>query len=265
MHDGFRRYAIGLGADAFAALSAGVDFEDVAPGRLGTHLVDVSPRGVPLVRTTSRYSRPAGRFSAAHRQAAAAVRAAVGATEGAAFDNALIEIYDRAYCKMGYHCDQALDLAPGSLIAVYTCYERPLDASARRTLEIRDKVSRAEASIVLEHDTAVVFSLDVNARHVHRIVLRSQARSSGDGAAPDNRWLGLTLRSSKTHIRFGDDGPRFADGRRLTLADETQRRTFYRLRGQENREVGFVYPRVDFTISAADLLPPAGLIEAVRR
>ena len=43
---------------------------------------------------------------------------------------------------------------------------------------------------------------------------------------------------------------------RLTLADDEQRREFYRLRRRENNETDFTYPRMTYTISESDLMPP---------
>ncbi len=243
-----------LGGGQFEALARGVDFEDVTSGRVGNQLVDVGELGVPLVRTTTQYTRPAHRFSGAHREVAEAIRRVAG--EALSFDNALIEIYDRAYFKMGYHSDQALDLAPGSHIALYSCYERPDSRASLRTLEVKDKATGEQTSIVLEHDSVVWFSLETNTRYAHKIVL--DPVPSPRSPEPDNRWLGLTLRKSRTHVRFDDGLPRFADGAPLVLADEAQRKAFYRLRGQENRSMEFTYPRLDYTISAADMLAPVG-------
>lgn len=259
--EGFRVYAVELGRGMFESLAAGVDFEAVGRGRLGTHLVDVCDRGVPLVRTTSRYERPASRFTTAHRGVVEAVRRVVTddpSHDGSApsFNNALIEIYDRAYFKMGFHSDQALDLEPGSVIALYSCYERPDRPTAQRTLVVQSKTTEAATSIALGHNSVVLFSLATNARHRHKIVLKSRPLPASD--ALDNRWLGLTLRQSKTFIRFDGGQPRFWDGAPLRLADADERRAFYRLRGEENRGSAFSYPRLDYTISRADLLDPGG-------
>jgi len=243
---------------AFDALSSGVDFEDVTKGRVGNHLVDVSEAGVPIVRTTTRYEKPAHCFSAAHHEVVRCIQQAARRNptlqKVPAFNNALIEIYGREYHKMGYHSDQALDLAEGSFIALYSCYERPDDRSALRTLKVKEKTGDEETSILLEHNSVVLFSLETNTRHLHKIVL--EPKPSPNTEAPDNRWLGLTFRESGTYLRFEDGAARLANGDLLQLADEDQRKSFYRMRGQENRDMAFVYPEVGFTISAADLLEP---------
>ena len=235
-----------LGADPFAALSEGVDFMELGKGRVGTHLVEPGERGVPLVRTTARYTRAPSRFAPAHRAVASAIEEAAGVP---GFNNALIEVYDRGYTKMGYHSDLALDLEAGSFIALYSCYARPADRVGWRTLEVKAKEDGARTSIVLEHGSVVLFSLEANAAHTHRIVLGQQAQRE-----PENRWLGLTLRRSGTWVRHEGGQVLFADGTPLTLAEGEDAKAFYRLRGRENRELGFAWPRVDVTLSEADLL-----------
>lgn len=44
----------------------GIDFESIAKGRMGNHLVKVNDKGVPIVRTTTKYNVPAHDFSAIH-------------------------------------------------------------------------------------------------------------------------------------------------------------------------------------------------------
>ncbi|KAB2389984.1 hypothetical protein F9B16_01700 [Actinomadura montaniterrae] len=46
------------------------------------------------------------------------------------------------------------------------------------------------------------------------------------------------------------------EGARLTLADDEQRREFYRLRRRENNETDFAYPLLTYTVSESDLMPP---------
>ena len=72
----------------------------------------------------------------------------------------------------------------------------------------------------------------------------------------ENPWLGLTFRTSKTIVRHRDGRAHFHDGTRLTLADDEQRRELYRLRHRENNEVDFSYPRISYTVSESDLMPP---------
>ncbi|MEL6177523.1 MAG: alpha-ketoglutarate-dependent dioxygenase AlkB [Myxococcota bacterium] len=254
----FVTYRLDMKADMFDTLSRSVDFEAITSGRQGNHLVDVSERGVPIVRTTTQYKRPAHHFAPIHHQITDAIQRAASAQFGAlSFNNALIELYDRNYIKMGYHSDQALDLEPGSFIALYSCYERPKAHASLRTLKIKSKTTHEETALVLEHNGVVLFSLETNRQYAHKIVLTPPP--SPHSTEPDNRWLGITFRSSKTYIQFREHRPYLTDGTVLQLADEAQRKAFYRLRGQENRQMDFSYPNtLHYTISLADTLEPKG-------
>ena len=230
----------------FEALAAGVALEAVGTGRWGNHLTRPAAEGVPIVRSTTRYTNPAHVFTDAHAEAADRVAAAH--PERPCFDHALLEIYDQRYAKMGYHCDQSLDLADYTFIAILSAYDAPLPASGAgmRRLCVKSKTTDERFELPMEPGTAIVFSTWTNTRYLHKIVLR---------AAAPVRWLGLTLRRSKTRVRY-DAVHTLPGGARLRLADEDERRAFYRLRGVENRGVGVRYPSLDYTISEADLRPP---------
>lgn len=253
----FTSHLLALEPAQFERLSGAVCFEELAAGRKGNHLIEPSARGVPLVRSTTPYHIPAHRFTPAHQQLITAIeRAADGALNvPLAFNHALIEIYDRAYYKMGYHCDQALDLEEGSWIALCSFYEQPTSLASRRTLMVKDKETGQERAILLEHNSVVLFSLEANGRYAHKIILDPPPAQAPQ--APENRWLGITLRQAATYLYFDQEqAPRFADQTPLTLASEEQCKVFYKLRGQENRSMGFDYPKLDFTISPADMLMP---------
>ncbi|MFH9138244.1 alpha-ketoglutarate-dependent dioxygenase AlkB [Streptomyces sp. NPDC017524] len=235
--------------DLFTELSASARLEDVGKGRRGAVLTRTDEaRGVPLVRTTTRYSSPAQRFRAVHERLARHVQERAALPVG--FNNALIESYTNAYTKMGSHSDQALDLADDSFIAVFSCYPRP-EAGPPRKLIFESKDSGDEKfEIPLSHHSVVVFSVDANRRLRHRIVLENPS-----GLA-DNLWLGVTFRTSKTFVLHRDGQAHLPQGARLTSADEEQRGEFYRLRRRENRETDFVYPSLTYTVSESDLMPP---------
>ncbi|HEY1056521.1 MAG TPA: hypothetical protein VGE24_15350, partial [Emticicia sp.] len=63
---GFYKITLPLESNLFDELSHSVDFEDVAKGRIGNHLVDAGENGVPIVRTTTKYTIPAHKFSSIH-------------------------------------------------------------------------------------------------------------------------------------------------------------------------------------------------------
>ncbi|WP_246342627.1 alpha-ketoglutarate-dependent dioxygenase AlkB [Actinomadura verrucosospora] len=233
----------------FAELSASTHWEDVGKGRRGAVLTKVDEAsGVPLVRTTTQYGSPAQRFRAVHERLAQRIqeRAALPF----AFNNALIESYTNAYRTMGSHSDQGLDLADGSFIAVFSCYQHA-GATPPRKLIFESKLASGEKfEIPLAHNSIVAFSTDSNRRLKHKIVLDPSPQ------ATENQWLGVTFRTSKTLVRFRDGHAFLPEGVHLTLADDEQKREFYRLRRRENNETDFVYPPLTYTISASDLMPP---------
>ncbi|MEU7117147.1 hypothetical protein [Streptomyces zaomyceticus] len=242
-------FPLPAGENPYPELSASVRWEDMGKGRRGAVLTRIDEAGaVPLVRTTSRYGSPAQRFRAVHERLARSVRERAALPHG--FNNALIENYTNAYRTMGAHSDQALDLADGSAIAVFSCYQHP-EAGPSRKLVFESKEPDGERfEIPLAHHGVVVFSVDVNRRLRHKIVWDSPA-----GAA-DNPWLGVTFRTSKTLVRFRDGQALLPGGERLVPADDEQRRAFYRLRRRENDETDFGYPPLTYTVSESDLMPP---------
>jgi hypothetical protein len=247
--DAIRSYTVPIAGNLFPELFASVRFEDVGKGRLGAVLVRIDESGaVPLVRTTTRYSVPAQRFGAVHERLAQQIQERL--TLAAGFNNALIECYTNAYKKMGSHSDQAVDLADGSFIAVFSCYEHP-EVGPPRKLVVESKGCGGDlVEIPLTHNSVATFSVDANRRFKHKIVLDVATRM------PENRWLGVTFRTSKTFVRFRGGRPFFSDGAHLVPADEEQRNEFYHLRRRENNETDFAYPPLTYTISESDLMPP---------
>lgn len=245
-----RTVAVTVEGNPFEELRDSVRFEELGRGRRGAVLVKYEESaGVPVVRTTSKYGTPAQPFRPAHEWLAERVRTAASLPVG--FNNALVEIYTNEYATMGAHSDQALDLADESFIAVYSCYEHPDRASPPRKLLVESKGPGGDrVDFPLTHGGVLVFSVGANRRFRHKIVLESSARQ------PENRWLGFTFRTSKTFVRYHAEQVSFEDGSPLTLADDEQRRDFYRLRGRENRETDFTYPRITYTLSESDLMPP---------
>ncbi|QPK43844.1 hypothetical protein H4W23_03920 [Streptomyces gardneri] len=247
--DEILRCALPIDDNPFAELSASTLWEDTGKGRRGAVLTRIDEAGgVPLVRTTTRYGSPPQRFRAVHERLSRRIREHAGLPAG--FNNALIESYTNAYTTMGSHSDQALDLADGSHIAVFSCYRHP-EASPPRKLIFEAKGSDGEKfEIPLAHNSVVAFSVDSNRRLKHRIVLDTPDRTQ------DNEWLGVTFRTSKTIVRFSDGHTHLPQGARLTSADDEQRHEFYRLRRRENNETDFTYPPLTYTISESDLMPP---------
>lgn len=243
MADEFRSWLLPAADNPFEELLASVVFDDVAKGRRGTVLVKVDAGGIPIVRTTTPYRAPAQPFRDIHDRLAQQIRGNASCT----FNNALVEHYTNVYATMKRHSDQALDLADESSIAVYSCYRDPRRPSRR--LIVKSKESDTIFEILLAHGSVVAFSLDTNRRFTHTIALCANA--------PDNEWLGITFRTSKTFVRFVDGHPQLSNGERLTLANDEQRREFFQLRRRENDETGFKYPSISYTISESDLRLPS--------
>lgn len=260
-NQGFYKFILPLKQDLFPEISKSVDFEDVTKGRKGNHLVDMGEKGVPIVRTTTKYNKPAPLFSAIHHTIIESIKQEVGnhneiQSTSLYFNNALIEIYDRDYTKMKYHSDQCLDLGDNSYIALFSCYEQPHDVSEEvlRKLKVKSKTTEEEFEFTLENNSVILFSLSTNAKFQHKIVLEAVK-----GAKPkqsDNRWLGITFRQSKTFIHFKDNVPYFSNGTLLVLADEAQSKEFYHLRTQENKSINFIYPNIAYTLSVGDTIMP---------
>lgn len=247
--DEVRLYKLSAAENFFDQLRGAVRFEDTGKGRQGTVIVKTDETGgVPVVRTTTGYGAAAQIFRPIHELLARQIQET--AALPVAFNNALVEKYTDAYTKMGAHSDQALDLADDSFIALFSCYKNPEAANPPRKLLFETKESGGDKfEISLIPNSVVVFSVAVNRRLRHKIVLEKPSRPT------DNEWLGVTLRTSKTFLEFRDRQAYFADGTPLTLAGDEQRREFYRLRRAENDEIDFKYPPISYTVSASDLLP----------
>jgi hypothetical protein len=252
-------YTLPIAGNLFEELLASVRFEDVGKGRQGAVLVKIDETcHIPIVRTTTRYSAPAQPFQSMHDRLAQQIQTIASLAVG--FNNALIENYTNAYTTMGSHSDQALDLADESSIAIFSCYKYPDRANPPRKLVFELKESSGDSpkgtlreridEIPLTHNSVVLFDLDTNRRLKHKIVLDRSVQT------PENQWLGITFRSSKTFVRFRDEYAYFLDDTRLTLANDEQRQEFYHLRHRENNETDFTYPRITYTISESDMMTP---------
>lgn len=253
MLDQIRSYTLPPEGNPFEELLASVRFEDVGKGRQGAVLTRIDETGgVPLVRTTTKYNAPTQRFQPVHERLAKQIQQCASLSVG--FNNALIENYTNAYTTMGSHSDQALDLADESFIALFSCYEQPELVHPPRKLVVELKKQGGDpVEIPLTHNSVVVFSVATNRRLKHKIVLEATTRT------PENRWLGVTFRTSKTFVRFRDGCAYLPDDVRLTLADDEQHREFYHLRRRENNETDFTYPRITYTISESDLMSPESI------
>ncbi len=256
--DKFYYFQLPMEPKLFQELSLSTNFEVLGKGRKGNHLVRMESDQIPIVRTTTKYHLPAQDFSGSHQAIAEKITEQVKEhlSITPVFNNALIEIYNHQYYKMGFHSDQALDLASNSYIALFSCYENPgnLPSKLLRKLKVKNKTTQKEMIIDLKPNSVVLFSTETNMEFSHKIVLGGFPDLSPTEA--DNQWLGITFRQSKTFIHFRDNQPLMEDGLSLTLANEAEQKQFYRLRSQENKQLSFDYPRLNYTLNEGDLLLP---------
>lgn len=255
----FHKITLPLERNPFNELFNSVEFESITKGRIGNNLVRLEDNLVPIVRTTTKYKLPAHDFSEIHHTIIDAINNAFAKNNlddisQRSFNNALIEVYDTDYYKMNFHSDQSLDLDNNSYIGLFSCYENPETVSNQhlRKLKVKNKAKNEELEISLTHNSVVLFSLETNKKFLHKIVLDAKP----DLITSDNKWLGITFRKSKTYIQFKNGLPLFSDGKLLELADKEQEKEFYKLRGEENRNIDFVYPNLTYTLSPGDRLLP---------
>jgi len=211
MANEFRSLMVRTEGNMFEKLFISVQFEQVGKGRQGTVLTKPDgTRGIPIVRTTTKYGSPAHSFGSVHERLAQNIQECASLPVG--FNNALIENYNNAYTTMGFHSDQDLDLADGSTIAVFSCYQHPELATTPRKLVIESKEPGGGTfEVPLVHNSVVVFTLETNRRFRHKIVLDTAANP------PENQWLGVTFRTSRTFVQFCEGEACFEDGAPLTL------------------------------------------------
>lgn len=247
----FKKSILNIQSNLFYQLSKATDFEDIVKGRKGTVLVNPENDLIPLVRTTTNYEKPAQKFLKIHYDIIDKIKESFKESikeKELQFNNAMIEIYDSTYRKMKFHTDQSLDLNDDSYICLFSCYENDSnDLDDLRKLKIKNKITGDHSEILLENNSAVIFSTSENQHHLHKIVLES-TRSN-------NKWLGITFRLSKTFIKFIDEIPYiYPKNIILKIASEDERKTLLMCKGNENFYDGFKYPEINYTVSQSDMM-----------
>lgn len=248
-------YQFDLELPIYSHLENTIQFEPVTKGRVGANLIDSSRNTYPLVRTTTIYSNPVQKFTPEHNEIITQIKAKAFELfniDLGELNNGLAEIYTHEYKTMGFHSDQVLDLKPNSWICICSIYSNP-ELTNLRKLIVQSKETGIQEEYVLRHNSVIMFNLDTNNTYIHKIVL------SNPNAKPNyNKWLGITLRTSKTHIKFINSKPIILDTmEELVLASEQEKKQFYSLRSQENKLINFNYPYVNYTISPSDLIYPS--------
>lgn len=240
----FSKYQIGkLDDDLFNIITNNIKLESLGKGRVGAILVsdlDI----IPTVRTTANYKEPVQPFLPIIYKLIRKIKK--NTNINANFNNAMIEIYDNNYKTMGYHSDQALDLDDNSYICLFSCYNHNINDV--RKLQIKNKVTNNEIIITLDNNSIILFSLQDNKENVHKIIL--------DNINSNNKWLGITLRLSKTYIKFINEIPYLSSDVPLYLANDKEKNDFYKCKGYENKLVNYIYPKINYTCSISDILKP---------
>ena len=242
----FQKYILDFEPNYFEELSNSIQFESIIEGRLGANIADLQNDVIPIVRTTTSYNIPTQPFNNLHIGIIEKIKS-ISQIPNLVLNNGMVEIYGWEYSKMNFHTDQSLDLEPNSYICIVSFYKNPLN-SQKRKLVIQNKITSYVEQIELEHNSVVIFSTDANKMYKHKIILENPNIDS-------NKWLGITLRQSKSFIKFINDIPYFtSDLSRLRIGNSDEKKLFCKLKGIENKEINFDYPHIDFTVSAGDVI-----------
>lgn len=211
-------------------LDLNVGFENIAKGRKGAIIVDPRNDDIPIVRSTTIYKLKPEFFNDNHKQ----LVHQINKIKNIELNNAMIECYDNTYKTMGYHSDQELDLADNSYICIYT-------AIGNRILKIKSKETNEEREIHMKPNTLIIFDLNFNRKHWHKIELGKF----------NDKWIGITLRKSKTYIRYIDEIAYFVEtGEIVEVANDLQKKEYYTLRSLENKLIEFKWPYITYNIGS---------------
>lgn len=246
-----------------------INFESITKGRESGNLYYPINKlnYIPLVRTTTIYSIPIQKFNLTHlkliNQIKTQSKSELGLELGS-LNNGLVEIYTNEYKTMGFHSDQALDIEPNSHICIFSHYSNP-STSSIRYLEIQNKITGEYKSIPLTHNSVIIFDTETNKSNLHKIILKNYPKPCSNSKtnffSNNDKWFGLTLRTSKTLIEFINNKPYSTNNYsnipvELTLATEEEKKEFYKLRSEENKSINYTYPQINYTISPSDLINP---------
>jgi hypothetical protein len=255
----FTKYQINLDNNLdnnlFNNLSNTIKFEKITNGRKGAILVN-NNKIISIVRTTAKYNIPAQLFLPIHYDIIDKIKKTTDITN-INFNNALIEIYNNDYKNMGEHSDQALDLADNSHICLFSCYNNPLSTNIR-TLKLKNKITNELSEIQLNHNSIVIFSLETNSKHLHKIILDTSAHAyvhKTNNQFLSDEWLGITFRLSKTFIKFINEIPYFNNTNViLKIANSCETNLFYKNRSIENKSIDYIWTDINYTISQSDVI-----------
>jgi hypothetical protein len=245
----FIKKTLDIETNLFDELLTSTEFDDVIKGRQGAVLVDYKNEIAPIVRTTTSYNNSAQRFLPIHYDIISKIKEKFKDVKDLYLNNALIEVYESIYYKMGFHTDQSLDLKKDSYICLFSCYENETIPKDVRKLQIKNKTTKEVSEVSLDHNSVVLFSTSTNQEHVHKIVLDQNSKST-------NRWLGITFRLSDTFIKFNEGVPYiYPSDKVLRMATTNDKKEFYKHKSSENSNSEYEYPKLEYTISESDIMP----------
>ena len=153
---------------------------------------------------------------------------------------------------MGFHCDQSQDLEENTLICILSFYLNPT-AQGKRAFVYKQKNDDVENTIIMEHNSMLIFDTQVNMYHLHKIVLTE---------SKNNEWVGLTFRTSKTFVQFTHVDkieqpiPTINNQPLRFVTDEKEKKEYFFLKGLENKQADFTWPILTYTISPSNLMRP---------
>lgn len=227
---------------SFNDLIDNIIFEDICNGRKGAVMVDYKNNMIPIIRTTTKYNNPVQEFNSNHYKLINDIQKLIN-NYSINFNNALIEIYNSKYRKMNFHTDQSLDINDDSYICIYSCYNNKI---ANRKLITKNKTTNEIKEYLLDNNSIILFSTNINKQYLHKII------SSNNNT---NEWLGITFRLSKTFIEFIDEIPYILNNnKKLYMASNDEQKQFMINKSNENKEINYIYPETNYTISPSDLL-----------
>jgi len=247
----FYKLDLDLDENIFNQLLDSTIFEDITKGRKGTNLL-IMNNGIPLVRTTTNYNKPAQIIKPIHKKILDLVIDKFYNQYQKKIDinNIMIELYTQDYRKMGWHTDQTQDLKKDSYICVFSCYEKETQPQDIRKLKIKNKKDNTCSELLLDNNSVVIFSTNTNKDHVHKIVLDSTKPSN-------NRWIGMTMRFSDTFIEFINNKVFFVESKKeLKKANQEDIINIRKYKKEENNNSEFEYPELDFSLSNSDFMEP---------
>ena len=239
----FTKIQLNHRANLFEDLICANRWEELSSSRKCAILNRCNGDHIPIVRTTTAYSIPSQPLASIHHQLITEIQKAMVDAYGyfTDFNNVMAEHYTPCSTKMGFHSDQALDLAASSYICILSLYEDENEPHPKK-LVMKHKASGEVSALTLDHDSLVFFSTSTNDHFVHKIVSDEQKCTTD--------WLGLTFRLSDTFVQNIDGLPRLVRcGRALKLASEDERKEFFRHKKKENSIIGYRYPEIPYALS----------------